>query len=165
MKQQTLAMAADQGAGFETHRKRTRRDEFLDTMNAIVPWAELCAVVEPHYPKRGNGRPPIGLERMMRIHFIQHWFNLADFACEEALYDSASLRRFAGIDLGCEAVPDATTLLKFRRLLETHKLGGRGTGGYRSWRRASQRQGEAGADEIRGETDAEYRRGQSGMAG
>jgi IS5 family transposase len=124
MKQQTLAMAADQGAGFETHRKRTRRDEFLDTMNAIVPWAELCAVVEPHCPKRGNGRPPIGLERMLRIHFIQHGFNLADFACEEALspkgtscgaYDSASLRRFVGIDhLGCEAVPDATTLLKFR---------------------------------------------------
>jgi IS5 family transposase len=123
MKQQTLAMAADQGAGFETHRKRTRRDEFLDTMNAITPWAELCAVVEPHYPKRGNGSPPIGLERMLRIRFIQHWFSLADFACEEALYDSASLRRFVGIDLGCEAVPDATTLLKFRRLLETHKLG------------------------------------------
>ncbi|MGF6508355.1 hypothetical protein OKW35_003108 [Paraburkholderia sp. MM5477-R1] len=123
MKQQTLAMAADQGAGFETHRKRTRRDEFLDTMNAIVPWPQLCAVIEPHYPKRGNGRPPIGLERMLRIHFVQHWFNLADFACEEALYDSANLRRFAGIDLGCEAVPDATTLLKFRRLLETHKLG------------------------------------------
>jgi transposase, IS5 family len=123
MKQQTLAMAADQGAGFETHRKRTRRDEFLDTMNVITPWDELCAVVEPHYPKRGNGRPPIGLERMLHIHFIQHWFNLADFACEEALYDSASLRRFVGIDLGCEAVPDATTLLKFRRLLETHKLG------------------------------------------
>ncbi|MGF6509418.1 hypothetical protein OKW26_005245 [Paraburkholderia sp. 32] len=81
MKQQTLAMAADQGAGFETHRKRTR-DEFLDTMNAIVPWPQLCAVIEPHYPKRGNGRPPIGLERMLRIHFVQHWFNLADFACE-----------------------------------------------------------------------------------
>lgn len=106
MKQQTLAMAADEGAGFETHRKRTRRDEFLDTMNAIMPWAELCAVVEPHYPKRGNGRAPIGLERMLRIHFIQHRFNLADFACEEALYDSASLRRFARIDLGCEAVPE-----------------------------------------------------------
>ena len=123
MKQQTLAMAADQGAGFETHRKRTRRDEFLDTMNTIMPWAELCAVIEPHYPKRGNGRPPIGLERMLRIHFVQHWFNLADFACEEALYDSTSLRRFVGIDLGCESVPDATTLLKFRRVLEANKLG------------------------------------------
>src|SRR3954452_10683818 len=82
-------------------------------------------MVEPHYPKRGNGRPPIGLERMLRIHFIQHGFNRADFACEEALYDSASLRRFVGIDLGCEAVPDATTLLKFRHLLEQHKLGER----------------------------------------
>lgn len=123
MKQQTLAMAADQG--FEQHRKPTRRDEFLDTMSRIVPWEALCAVVEPHYPKKGNGRPPIGLERMLRIHFLQHWFNLADFACEEALYDSASLRRFAGIDLGCEAVPDATTMLKFRRLLERHQLGER----------------------------------------
>ncbi len=115
-------MAADQGAGFEQHRKPTRRDEFLSTMNRIVPWSSLCAVIEPHYPKRGNGRPPIGLERMLRIHFIQHWFNLADFACEEALYDSVSLRCFAGIDLGREAVPDATTLLKFRHLLEKHKL-------------------------------------------
>jgi IS5 family transposase len=92
-------------------------------MNAVVPWAELCAVLDPHYPKLGNGRLPIGLKRMLRIHFIQHRFNLADFACEEALYDCASLRRFAGIDLGCEAVPDAATLLKFRRLVETHKLG------------------------------------------
>ena len=122
MKQQTLATASDQGAGFEQHRRPTRREEFLDTMNRIVPWADLCAVIEPYYPKRGNGRPPIGLERMLRIHFIQHWFNLADFACEEALYDIASLRHFAGVDLGCEAVPDATTLLKFRRLLEKHNL-------------------------------------------
>jgi len=122
MKQQTLAMAEDQNASFEQHRKPTRRDVFLDTMHKIVPWKELCAIIEPHYPKRGNGRPPIGLERMLRIHFIQHWFNLADFACEEALYDSVSLRRFVGIDLGCESVPDATTMLKFRRLLEQHKL-------------------------------------------
>lgn len=122
MKQQTLAMAADQ-SGYEQYRKPTRRDEFLATMEAIVPWAALCAVIEPHYPKAGNGRPPIGLERMLRIHFIQHWFNLADLACEEALYDSASLRRFVGIDLGREPVPDATTVLKFRRLLNNNKLG------------------------------------------
>lgn len=122
MKQQTLAMAADEGSGFERHRKPTRRDEFLKLMDRLVPWEALCAVIEPHYPKRGNGRPPIGLERMLRIHFIQHWFNLADVACEEALYDSASLRRFAGIDLGREPVPDATTLLKFRHLLEEHQL-------------------------------------------
>jgi IS5 family transposase len=123
MKQQTLAMAADQSSGYEQYRKPTRRDEFLATMEAIVPWAALCEVIEPHYPKAGNGRPPIGLERMLRIHFVQHWFNLADLACEEALYDSASLRRFVGIDLGREPVPDATTMLKFRRLLNDNKLG------------------------------------------
>jgi IS5 family transposase len=123
MKQQTLAMAADQGSGYEHYRKPTRRDEFLKTMQAIVPWEALCEVIEPHYPKAGNGRPPIGLARMLRIHFIQHWFNLADLACEEALYDSASLRRFVGIDLGREPVPDATTLLKFRKLLNDNKLG------------------------------------------
>ena len=121
MKQQTLAVAADQT--FESYRKPTRRDEFLKTMEAIVPWTALCDVIEPHYPKAGNGRPPIGLERMLRIHFLQHWFNLADLSCEEALYDSASLRRFVGIDLGREPVPDATTMLKFRRLLNDHKRG------------------------------------------
>jgi IS5 family transposase len=123
MKQQTLAMAADQNSGFEQFRKPTRRDEFLATMNTITPWAEMCAVIEPFYPKGVGGRPPIGLERMLRIHFIQHWFNLADLACEEALYDSASLRGFVGIDLGKEPVPDATTMLKFRRLLSDNKLG------------------------------------------
>jgi len=125
MKQQTLATAADQSAGFERYRKPTRRDAFLATMDAIVPWAQLCEVIEPYYPKGVGGRPPIGLERMLRIHFVQHWFNLADEACEEALYDSASLRRFAGIDLGREPVPDATTMLKFRRLLNDNKLGER----------------------------------------
>ena len=119
--QQTLAMAADQGAGFETRRKRRRRDEFPDTMNTIVPWAELWAVIEPYYPKRGNGRRLV-CSACARIHFVQRWFNLADLACQEALYDSAGLHRFVGIDLGCEAVPDATTLLKFRRLLEKHQL-------------------------------------------
>jgi IS5 family transposase len=121
MKQQTLAMAADQT--FENYRKPTRRDEFLKTMDSIVPWSALCEVIEPHYPKAGNGRPPIGLERMLRIHFIQHWFNLADLACEEALYDSASLRRFVGVDLGREPVPDSTTITKFRKLLNDNKLG------------------------------------------
>ena len=117
MKQQTLAMAADQGAGFEQHRRPTRRDVFLATMEQIVPWSALCAVIEPYYPKAGKGRPPVGLERMLRMYFVQHWFNLADEACEEALLDSTALRRFVGIDLGRERAPDATTLLKFRRLL------------------------------------------------
>src|SRR5512141_42424 len=116
MKQTTLAMAADQGAGFERHRKPTRREAFLAQMDTLGPWAALCAVIEPHYPKAGNGRPPIGLERMLRIHLLQHWFNLADNAVEEALYDIVSLRRFVGIDLGVERVPDETTVLKFRHL-------------------------------------------------
>ena len=123
MKQQTLAVAADQNAQYEQYRRPTRRDVFLTTMEQIVPWAELCEVIEPHYPKAGNGRPPVGLERMLRMYFVQHWFNLADAACEDALLDSTALRRFVGIDLGRERVPDATTLLKFRRLLEKHKLG------------------------------------------
>ena len=123
MKQQTLAMAADPGVGFEQYRKLTKRDTFLATMDELVPWQQLCAVIEPHYPKVGRGRPPIGLERMVRMYFVQHWFNLADEACEEALLDSTALRRFVGIDLGCERVPDGTTLLKFRRLLEQHQLG------------------------------------------
>ena len=123
MKQQTLAMAADQGEGFEQHRRATRRDVFLSTMEQLVPWSALCAVIEPHYPKAGRGRPPVGLERMLRMYFVQHWFNLADEACEEALLDSTALCRFVGIDLGRERVPDGTTLLKFRRLLEKHELG------------------------------------------
>lgn len=123
MKQQTLAMAADQNAEYEQYRKPTRRDVFLATMEEVVPWADLCGVIEPFYPKAGNGRPPVGLERMLRMYFVQHWFNLADMACEDALLDSPALRRFVGIDLGRERVPDATTLLKFRRLLEAHKLG------------------------------------------
>ena len=123
MKQQSLAMAADQGAGFEQYRRQTKRDVFLQTMEEIVPWAQLCEVIEPHYPKGEGGRPTKGLERMLRMHFVQHWFNLADDACEDALLDSTSLRRFVGIDLGCERVPDSTTLLKFRRLLNEHKLG------------------------------------------
>ncbi len=123
MKQMTLAAAADQAAGFERHRKPTRRDVFLAEMQTLVPWAELVALIEPHYPKAGNGRPPVGLERMLRIHLLQHWFNLADVACEEALYDSQALRHFVGIDLGREPVPDSTTILKFRHLLERHQLG------------------------------------------
>jgi hypothetical protein len=78
MKQQTLTMAVDQNSGFEQFRMPTRRDEFLSTMNTIVPWSEMCAVIEPFYPKGVGGRPPIGLERMLHIHFVQHWFNLAD---------------------------------------------------------------------------------------
>ena len=85
---------------------------------------QLGALIEPHYPKPGNGRPPVGVERMLRIYFLQQWFNLSDPAVEEALYDSMVMRHFVGIDLGCEPVPDETTVCKFRHLLEEHSLGG-----------------------------------------
>ncbi|MGC2412431.1 MAG: IS5 family transposase [Stellaceae bacterium] len=118
MRQLTLATA-----GFERYGKTTRRAAFLAEMERVVPWAELCALIAPVYPAPGNGRPPVGLERMLRIYFLQQWFNLSDPAAEEALYDSAAMRRFAGIDLGREPVPDETTICKFRHLLERHELG------------------------------------------
>ena len=117
--QHTLATA-----GFELHRKRTRRDEFLSQMDQIVPWSHLCVLIEPSYPKNeGPGRPTVGSERMLRIYFLQQWFNLSDPAVEEALYDSASMRQFVGIDLGREPAPDETTVCKFRHLLEKQELG------------------------------------------
>ncbi len=109
--------------GFERYTKKTRRAMFLEEMEQVVPWTKLCGLVEPHYPKLGNGRRPVGLERMLRIYFLQQWFNLSDPAVEEALYDSPPLRQFAGIDLGTEPVPDETTVCKFRHLLEEHNLG------------------------------------------
>jgi IS5 family transposase len=123
MKQRSFASVGLNGLDFASHGRLTKKAKFLIEMNEIVPWRELCSLIEPHYPKAGNGRRPIGLERMLRIHFLQLWFNLADEACEEALYDAPLFREFAMIDLGEERVPDATTLLKFRRLLETHALG------------------------------------------
>lgn len=109
---------------FEHYRKPTRREQFLDEMNRVVPWADLVAVIEPVYPQAdGPGRPPVGIDRMLRLHCLQQWFNLADPAVEEALYDSRALRQFVGIDLGREPVPDETTICKFRHLLEAHQLG------------------------------------------
>jgi transposase, IS5 family len=109
--------------GFDRYAKTTRRAAFLTEMNAVIPWEELCALIAPYYPKGGKGRPPVGIERMLRIHFLQHWFNLSDPAVEEQLYESLSMREFAGIDLGHEPVPDETTICKFRHLLERHDLG------------------------------------------
>lgn len=109
-------------AEFAAKKKVTRREKFLNEMERVVPWARLVAVITPFYPTGQRGRPPIGLERMLRIYFLQQWYALADEALEDALYDSQALRHFAGIDLSVEAVPDATTLLKFRRLLEQHQL-------------------------------------------
>ena len=119
MHQQTLAEVT-----FEQYRKPTRREQFLNEMHRVVPWAELVAVIEPVYPKAdGPGRPPVGIERMLRLHCLQQWFNLSDPAVEEALYDSRAMRQFVGIDLGREPVPDETTICKFRHLLEAHQLG------------------------------------------
>ena len=118
MRQATLA-----SVGFERFGKTTRRAAFLAEMEQVVPWKDLCQLIEPVYPKSGNGRPAVGLERMLRIYFLQQWFNLSDPAVEEALYESLSMRRFAGIDLGREPVPDETTVCKFRHLLEQHDLG------------------------------------------
>src|SRR5215470_16347070 len=118
MKQTTFSMS-----GLDKYTKTTRRAAFLAQMDQVVPWSALCALIEPVYPKPGNGRPPVGLQRMLRIYFLQHWFNLSDPAVEEALYDSLSMRRFVGIDLGREPVPDETTVCRFRHLLEQHDLG------------------------------------------
>jgi IS5 family transposase len=119
-----LTLAASE---FERYRKPTRREKFLAEMDRVVPWKELAAVIDPYYPKAtsAGGRPPVGLERMLRIHCLQLWFDLSDPAVEEALYDSLAMRSFAGIDLGREPVPDETTVMRFRHLLERHKLGER----------------------------------------
>jgi len=109
-------------AEFADKKKITRREKFLARMEEIMPWADLLAVIEPFYPKGERGRPPIGLERMLRVYFLQQWYGLADEALEDAIYDSQALRGFARIDLAADGVPDATTLLKFRRLLETNDL-------------------------------------------
>jgi IS5 family transposase len=120
MKQQTFASQSS----FEKYGRKSRRELFLDEMELVVPWAELEALVEPHYPRAGNGRRPVGLSIMLRTHFMQQWFNLSDPGVEEALYESATLRRFAGVDLGVAPPPDETTVLRFRHLLEKHDLCG-----------------------------------------
>jgi transposase, IS5 family len=117
MSQPTFAALA-----FANKKKKTRREKFLEEMEQVVPWTKLLRVIERHYPQAGNGRPPMGLEKMLRIYFLQQWFNLSDPAMEDALYDIESLRRFAGIELGQNEVPDETTILNFRHLLERHGL-------------------------------------------
>jgi IS5 family transposase len=112
-------------AEYEAKRKTTRRDRFLGEMERVVPWAALLAMLSPYYyptAGQGRGRPPIGLERMLRMYFLQQWFGLADEALEDAIYDSQAFRTFLGLDLGRESVPDATTLLNFRHLMEEHGL-------------------------------------------
>lgn len=120
MRQLTLARQAE----FQRYSKKTRREQFLEGMDAVMPWTELLALVAPHYSKGETGRKPVGLEIMLRVYFLQQWFALSDPAAEDALYESAVLRRFAGIDLGRAPAPDETTILHFRHLLEEHDLGG-----------------------------------------
>lgn len=119
MKQQSLSMT-----GYFDKGKRTRREQFLAEMERVVPWARLCALIEPHYPKVSpkGGRPPLPLERMFRIYCLQQWYNLSDPAAEEALYDSLTMRRFAGVESDADIIPDESSILNFRRLLESHAL-------------------------------------------
>ena len=117
MKQTTFASAAYEGKG-----KVTRRERFLSEMDQVIPWGSVLALIAPHYPKAGNGTQPIPMQRMLRIYFMQQWFNLSDPGMEDSLYDSESMRRFAQIELIDDAVPDESTILRFRHLLEQHKL-------------------------------------------
>ena len=110
------------GLAWTQKKKQTRRERFLSEMDQVIPWKRLLAVIEPHYTKPGAGRRPKDMETMLRIYFLQQWFDLSDPAAEDALYDSESMRRFAGVELGDDAIPDESTILRFRHLLETHEL-------------------------------------------
>ena len=119
MKQGSLSMT-----GYFDKGKKTKRERFLAEMDQVVPWTRLCALIETHYPKASpaGGRPPLPLERMLRIYCLQQWYNLSDPGAEEALYDSITMRRFAGVITDADIIPDETSVLNFRRLLETHEL-------------------------------------------
>lgn len=110
------------GLAWKDKGKVTRRERFLAEMNAVIPWSRLLDLIEPHYPKAGRGRQPVGLEKMLRIYFLQNWFNLSDPQAEDSIYDSESMRRFAGVELGDDVIPDESTILRFRHLLEKHEL-------------------------------------------
>src|ERR1041385_1080730 len=116
-KQQTFA-----GLAWKNKKKTTRREHFLSEMNAIIPWKIVVDLIEPYYPKAGRGRQPLGLEKMLRIYFLPLWFDLSDPQAEDAIYDSESMRGFAGVDLGDDVIPDESTILRFRHLLEKHGL-------------------------------------------
>lgn len=107
---------------YSFRKKKTKREEFLEIMDEIIPWDEWVGVIEPYYPRGKRGRPPMGIEKMLRMYLLQIWFNLSDPATEDAIYDSYAMRKFTGIDFMTEAVPDETTLCKFRHLLEENGL-------------------------------------------
>ena len=115
----TLSFAS---LAYENKKKKTRRENFLQEMDKVIPWEELLQIIRKHYPKAGNGRHPLPMERMLRIYFMQQWYGLSDPAMEDALYDIESMRRFADINLEVDVIPDETTILHFRHLLEKHEL-------------------------------------------
>ena len=117
MKQQTFS-----DYEYSKRKRKTKREEFLEIMDEIIPWEEWVSIIAPYYPSGKRGRPPIGIEIMLRMYLLQVWFNLSDEGTEDAIYDSYAMRKFVGINFLEEDVPDATTLLKFRRLLEKHGL-------------------------------------------
>ena len=117
MKQQTIS-----DLEYSARKRKTKREEFLDTMEEIIPWDEWVAFIAPYYPDGKRGRPPKGIEKMLRMYLVQNWFNLSDEGVEDAIYDSYSIRKFVGIDFFEEDAPDSTTLLNFRRILENHNL-------------------------------------------
>ena len=115
----TLSFAS---LAYDNKKKKTKREKFLQEMDRVIPWKDLVQIIEGYYPKAGNGRQPMPLEMMLRIYFMQQWYALSDPAMEDGLYDSESMRRFAGIDIAADVIPDETTILHFRHLLERHKL-------------------------------------------
>jgi IS5 family transposase len=106
---------------YDSKKKKTRREKSLQEMEQVIPWKDLLKIIGKHYPKAGNGRQPMPLERMLRIYFMQQWYGLSDPAMEDALYDIEPIRRFAGVDIAADVIPDETTILHFRHLLEKHK--------------------------------------------
>ena len=119
MKQATFSMT-----GYFDKGKKTKREQFLAEMDQVMPWTRLLALIEPHYPRGSpaGGRAPLPLERMLRIYCLQQWYNLSDPGAEEALYDSITMRQFAGVSTDADVIPDETTILNFRRLLEKRQL-------------------------------------------
>src|SRR5712672_2257133 len=118
----TMQQTTFSSVAWEKKGKITRRERFLAEMDAVIPWSRLLALIEPHYPKAGNGTQPKPMEQMLRIYFMQNWFNLSDPQAEDSLYDIESMRRFAGIELHGHDIPDESTILRFRHLLEQHRL-------------------------------------------
>jgi IS5 family transposase len=119
LKEQTKSFAS---LAYDNKKKKTRREKFLEEMDRAIPWKDLLEVIKEYYPKAGNGRQPMPMERMLRVYFMQQWYTLSDPAMEDSLYDIESMRRFAGIDIQADVIPDETTILNFRHLLEKHNL-------------------------------------------